>query len=139
MSNVRLPNDSQKAAMDAVIALLDAGAGAGLLKIYDGVQPSGADTAITTQTLLGTCVFSDPAFGAADNDGVVTADTITSDSSADATGVASWARLTDSDGNTVMDVDVGLSGATLNLDNVNIETGGVIAVTNLTFTMPDGT
>ena len=50
-----------------------------------------------------------------------------------------WARLTDSDGNTVMDVDVGLSGATLNLDNVNIETGGVIAVTNLTFTMPDGT
>lgn len=125
--------------MDAIIDLLDAGAGAGLLKIYDGVQPASADTAVSSQTLLGTLTFSDPAFGAADNDGKVTANTITSDSSADATGTASWARLTDSDGNTVMDCDVGLSGATLNLDNVNIEAGGVISATTLTFTLPDGT
>lgn len=139
MANVRLADAALQAAMDAVVDLIDAGAGAGTIKIYTASQPANADVAISSQTLLATLTFSDPAFGATNSSGVATASAITSDSSADATGTATWARIADSNGNTIFDCDVGTSGATINLNSVAITTGGTVSITSFTMTHPDGT
>lgn len=127
-----------QAAANAVVDLIDAGAGAGTIQIRSGTRPATADTA-ATGTLLATLTFSDPAFGNATTAGVATASAITADSSADNTGTASWARILDSNSNPVMDISVGTSGAELNLDSVSIVAGGTVSVTSFTVTMPDGT
>lgn len=131
----RLSNAAASAAADAVVDLIDAGAGAGTIKIYDGTIPTNANTAIGSQVLLATLTFSDPAFGAASN-GVATASAITSDSSADATGTASWARIADSNGNTIMDVTVGTSGEDIDFNTVSFVSGATIAISSLTYTQP---
>lgn len=131
----RLSNAAASAAADAVVDLIDAGSGAGTIKIYDGTIPTNANTAIGSQVLLATLTFSDPAFGSASN-GVATANSITSDSSADATGTAAWARIADSNGNTVMDVTVGTSGEDINFNTVSFVSGATIAISSLTYTQP---
>lgn len=131
----RLTNAAASAAADAVVDLIDAGAAAGTIKIYTGTIPTDANTAIGAQVLLATLTCSDPAFGAASN-GVATASAITSDSSADATGTAAWARVADSNGVTVMDLTVGTSGEDINFNTVSFVTGAVIAISSLTYTQP---
>lgn len=134
----RLPAASQQAAADAVVDRLDAGAGAGLLRIYSGSQPADADDA-ASGTLLAELTFSDPAFGAANSSGVATASAITADSSANATGTAGWFRCVDSAANTVFDGAVSTSGAELNLDSTSITSGQTVSVTALTYTHPAST
>jgi hypothetical protein len=131
----RLTNAAASAAADAVVDLIDAGAGAGTIKVYTATIPTDANTAVGAQTLLATLTFSDPAFGAASN-GVATASAITSDSSADATGTAAWARWADSNGVTIMDVTVGTSGEDINFTTVSFVAGAAIAITSLTYTQP---
>ena len=138
MANVRLPNATNQAACDAVVDLIDGGAGAGTIQIRSGTQPADADDA-ATGTLLATLTFSDPAFGAASTAGVATASAITDDSSADATGTAAWARVLDSNSATIVDCDVGTSGATINLNTVSITAGATVSITSFTVTHPDGT
>src|SRR5574337_1909874 len=87
---------------------IDAGAGAGTIKVYTGTKPASPDTAITSQTLLGTLTCSDPCGSV--TSGVLTFSSITQDSSADATGTASWVRIADSSGTAVVDLAVGTSG-----------------------------
>ncbi|MEW7987894.1 MAG: hypothetical protein AB2799_19075 [Candidatus Thiodiazotropha sp.] len=138
MANVRLANASQQAAMDAVVDLIDGGAGAGTIQIRSGTQPADANSA-ATGTLLATLTFSDPAFGATNTSGVATASAITDDTSADATGTAAWARVLDSNSSVIFDCDVGTSGATINLNTTSITAGGTVSITSFTMTHPDGT
>src|SRR4051794_25514811 len=93
----KLSNAAASAGADAILALLNNG----FLDIYDGTQPSTADTAVSTQTKLARLTFGATAFAAASN-GAASANAITSDSSADATGTASWFRALKSDGTTVV-------------------------------------
>jgi hypothetical protein len=137
MAVLHLSTAAVNAASNAVVDLVDGGAGAGTIKIYDGTLPTDANTAIGAQTLLATLTFSDPAFGNAAA-GVATASTITGDTSADATGTAAWARIVDSTGATICDCDVSTAGATLNFDSVAFVTGGAINCTSFTYTQPDG-
>lgn len=130
----RLTNASASAAADAVVDRIDVG-GAGTIKIYSGTIPTDADTAIGAQVLLATLTFSATAFGAAAN-GVATASAITSDSSADATNTAAWARIASGGGTTVMDVTVGTSGDDINFNTVSFVTGATVAITALTYTQP---
>lgn len=131
-----LATSARNAAVNAVVALLDAGTGPGTLQIRTGSKPATPDTA-ATGTLLGTLTFSDPAFGAASS-GVATAGTITSDTIADASGTAGYFRALDSTGAAVFDGTIGLaaSGADLIMDSVTIVAGGVIAITSFTYTQP---
>lgn len=133
---VRISNAARSAAADAIVDLIDAGSGAGTLKIYTGSQPAGPATA-PSGTLLGTLTMSDPAYGSASN-GVAAASAITGDTSADATGAAGWARISDSDGTAIIDMSVSESGGggDLILDSVDIVAGGAINVTSLPVTMP---
>src|SRR4051812_32376973 len=110
-----LANVAANAAADAVTALL----ATGYLRIYSGTQPTNADTAIGAQVLLAELRFGATAF-AASVAGVATANAITSDAAADATGTAAWFRALKSDGTTVVfDGSVGTSGADLNFATVS--------------------
>ena len=131
---VSLPAASRQAACDAIVDLADGGAGAATLVIYTGAEPD-PDVA-ATGTLLATLTMSDPAFGAADSDGIATASSITSDTSADATGTAAYFRILDSNSNVIYQGDVGTSGATLNLNTVSIVSGATVAISSLTLQVP---
>ena len=125
-----LTNAAASAAADAVTAL----ANSGKLRIYSGTKPTNADTALSGNTLLAELTFGATAFGAASN-GVATANSITSDSSADATGTATFFRVFKSDGTTaVWDGTVGTSGCDLNLNSTSISSGAAVSVSSLTYT-----
>lgn len=120
--------------LQQLINAIDAGAGAGTLKIYNGTRPA---TGGTATTLLGTLTLSDPC-AAAPSGGLLTFSAITADSSADATSTATWARIADSTGAFVMDLSVGAvgSGADIELTDVDIVAGGTITVVAATITAP---
>ena len=132
--NPKRTNTAANTAVDAMAALLNNG----YLRIYDGTQPANADTAVSTQTLLAELRFNVTAFGAG-SAGVATANAFTSDSSANATGTASWFRALKSDGTTVVcDGSVGTSGSDLNINSTAISAGAVVAVTSFTLTESKG-
>src|SRR5687767_778206 len=123
-NNVKLTNLAANTKADALAALADGG----VLRIYDGTQPADGDTAIGAQNLLAELTLDTPAFGAAVA-GVATAEPITGDASADATGTATWFRLFKADGTTkILDGSVGTSGCDLNLSSVSITAGGAVDV-----------
>lgn len=119
--------------LDELTALIDAGSAAGTLTIYDGTRPADPDTVVTTQTALAVLTLSDPSAAAASG-GVLTLSSITQDSSADATGTASWFRVADSDGTAVVDGDVGTSSSDLVLNSVSIVAGGAVSVPSFVIT-----
>ena len=100
------------AVLSAINDKLNAGSGPGTIKLYTGAKPTYASVAITSQVLLGTLTLSDPAGSVATASDVTTLTfgTVTSDADADATGVCTWARLADSAGATVADIDVTNTG-----------------------------
>lgn len=132
----RINAAARTAACDAIVDLVDGGAGAGYLEVRTGSAPATPATA-DSGTLLATCTMSDPAFGAAST-GVATADTITPDSSADASGDAGHFRIKDSNGVVVIQGTAGEAADTPNLtfDNKSIVAGGTVAITALTVTVP---
>ena len=135
---VGISNVAAKAACDAIVDLIDGGSGAGYVQILDGTRPADVDTAISTQNVLAQLTLSDPAFGAAADatpGATATASTITDDSSADATGTASWFRAFDSDGNAIIDGNVGTSSADMILDSTSITSGQTVSITSWTFTV----
>lgn len=120
---------------EALDALLN-NANSGFLRIYDGAQPTDADTAIGAQALLAELTMNATAFAAASG-GAASANAITQDASANASGTATWFRLVESGGsNVVMDGSVGTSGANLNLNSVAISSGAAVSVTSFTVTFP---
>lgn len=133
----RIPTASRNAAANAIVALLDAGAGPGTVEVRTGAQPASANDA-ATGTLLVTFTLADPAFGAAAT-GVATADT---DPDIDATGVAAgtagWFRGKDSTGATVIDGSVTASGGggDMILSTTTISVGLTVTLTDWTVTMP---
>jgi hypothetical protein len=124
---------ARNAALDAVTALLNSG-GAGTIKVYDGSQPAGPGTAITSQNLLVTLTFSSTSFGASSS-GTATANSITS-GTAGATGTASWARLASGGGTAVMDMTVGASATDIVLSSATINNGNTVSISSFTLTHP---
>jgi hypothetical protein len=115
-------------------ALTTAIGNAALLRIYDGTPPANANAALSGNTKLAELTCGSP-FAPAAASGVQTANSITQDSSADATGTASFFRVYKSDGTTVTEQgSVGTSGADLNLNTTSIVAGGPVAVTSFALT-----
>lgn len=114
--------------LQAIVTAIDNGASGGTIKIYDGTQRAAVGDAITTQVLLGTLTFSSTCGSV--TDGVLTFSTITADSSADASGTASWAIIADSLGNDVFDCDVTATGGggIIELDSVSIVIDGAVSI-----------
>ncbi len=102
----------------------------GLLRIYSGTRPATGGTATTLLAELALSATAAPASAS----GVLTFSTISDDTSANATGTATWFRLTTSAGAAVVDGSVGTSGADINFDSVSFVAGGNVAVSSLVFT-----
>lgn len=85
--------------LDAITTAIGA---SGKLRIYDGSRPASGGTATT---LLAELTVANPAGGAASG-GVLTFTVPMTDSSANATGTATWARIVDGSSNFVADFDV---------------------------------
>lgn len=136
MAIIRFVTAVKNSALDTIKTAIDAGSGAGTIKIYTGTQPTSPADAITTQTLLGTLTFSDPCGTSAS--GTLTMSAITQDSAADATGTATWARIADSTGATVCDVDVTATGGggTLQFNTTSFVIGGPILISAFTISVP---
>jgi len=132
MSALKYSNALRHAQNEALITYAGNNA---IINIYQGSAPANANTGITTQTLLVSCVLSG-AFGT-DTNGTLTLGTVNT-GVAVATGVASFFRVFKSDNTSVvMDGSVGVVGADLNLDTTNINitqsvniTGGTIIRNN---------
>ncbi len=115
MSALKYSNGTRHAQNEGLITYAGSGA---IINIYQGTAPANANTGITTQTLLVSCVLAG-AFGT-DTNGTLTLGTV-NNGTAVASGTASFFRIFKSDGTTVvMDGSVGTSGADLNLDTTTI-------------------
>ena len=136
MPNLRLSTATQNAEAAALQQLIDAGSSGGTISIYGGVQPSGANVVLTGQPLLVVLTFGVPSFGPA-SAGVITANPIPL-ASAVASGNAAWARIADSNGNTVFDCDVGVTTSFITLLTTQIVAGGPIQITSFVITAPSG-
>lgn len=143
MADTGISNVAAIAACNAIVDLLDGGAGAATIEIRTGGAPAGGPDAAATGTLLATLTCTDPAFGNASDaapGGQATAAAITDDSSADAAGTAGWFRAMDSDSTPIIDGDITLTsgGGDMEMDNTDIAIGQVISISAWTATMPEG-
>lgn len=104
------------------------------IRIYSGTQPATGGGGLSGNTLLAELIGNATFAGGAAS-GVLTLNAITADSSADATGTATWFRMLKTDGTTyIMDGTVGTSGADLNLNTVSIVAAGNVAITSFVLT-----
>ena len=134
MAIITLSTAAADAVLTAINDQLNGGSGAATIKIYTGTKPAGPGTAITTQVLLGTLTCSDPAGSVAS--GTLTFGTITQDSAADATGTATWARIADSAGTAVIDIDITTTGGGGfgQMNTTSIVVGGPITAPSVVIT-----
>lgn len=137
MAIVHFSDTTKNSMLTPLRTAIDAGGAAGTIKLYTGTMAADTSTAITTQTLLGTLAFSYNPCGTVAA-GVLTMGSITQDSSADATGTATWARIQTSGGTVIMDIDVTNSGGggSLQLNTVSIVIGGPILITAFAVSIP---
>lgn len=132
---LKLSTAARNALLDSLTTSLGNGA---LLRIYTATRPATANTGISGQSLLAELVLGSPAAGPASG-GVLTLNAITTDSSADATGTASWFRVVRSDGTTpVFDGDCVASPSTgdLVLNTTSIVATGPVSITSFSITAP---
>ena len=132
MFNQRLRLPQQQAMFSKALSALKVLQQRGV-KTWVSFEPLSYDVAVDLATAG---VPLDWAVIGAASSGVATASAISSDTSADATGTATWARIADSTGTTVMDVTVGTSGDDINFNTVSFVTGATVSITSLTYTQP---
>ena len=138
-----ITNTAAQSLATALGTALDAGTAA-VINIYDNTSGvlADADASIASAVLLAQLTCSATSFsGIADDTpgALATFNTITSDSSADATGTAAFFRiLTQSGGTVVTQGTVGTSSADLILNTVSITSGSTVSITAATILVPEG-
>lgn len=133
-ADMKISTAAANAALDAVVALLDAGAGAGIIEIYGGTVPASV-AAAPGSDLLATITLDDPAFGAASG-GVATASVSTTAETNATAGTATFFRASDSDGTDIIQGTCGTSAADMILNTTTIASGATVSLTAWTITMP---
>lgn len=138
-NNVYLTQARGAGALDNLVDAIDTG-GAGDIRLYGDTQAATADTAVAAQTLLATLAFSATAFGSATtaDPSVATANSITDDTSADATDTVTWARWRNGSATTILDCTAGIDTGTFDIEfNTDaFVTGATVSITSLTVTQP---
>lgn len=129
--NPKTSTARRNASLDSAFDVLNSGH----LMIYDSTQPTDADTALGAQVKLADLSFGVTAFAAAASASKA-ANSITQDSSADATGTATWGTLVVTTRATTgsLDFSVGTSSANLNMNSVAISSGAAVSVSSFTIT-----
>lgn len=131
-SNIKYSIVLNQARLAAIVTAIGS---AGLLKIYDGTQPTSPDVAVVSQVLLATLTCGSPFAPASSSahPSVLTANAISS-ATAGNSSTATWFRLTSSGATACVDGSVGTSGADLNLNSTSITSGQTVSVSSLTAT-----
>ncbi len=140
---ISLANTTAKSLADDLDSLFTAGS---ILRIYSGSLPADADASAGGNTILATLLFGSPAFGAASDaapGGLITANSITDDSSADATGTATFFRCFN--GATppvvILQGSAGVAGTPIEdlelTGTATITSGLAVSITSMTLTMPE--
>ena len=125
MANLKISTTLRNNMLDEITSFAGTSA---LLTIYSGTQPAGGGT-VTTQLAQLTCDAT--AFAATASAGTLTLNGITADSAADATGTATWFRITSSGATWVMDGDVSTTAVgtgDLQLDDTSIVLNGTVSL-----------
>lgn len=131
---IQLAVATATALADAITARVDAGAGAGTIKVYTGTLPADLDP--TGDTLLATFTLVDPAAAAAVA-GVATWDADPDiNATIAATGTPGWFLVEDSTGADVFGGAVATSGSDMNASSTSWVSGGTATLTAGTFTVP---
>ena len=112
------------------------------LRIYSGTPPANADAALSGNTQLAELTMAATPIASYSDTGTAaraTLGTITADTSADATGTATFFRILDSAGTTVKaQGTVGTASADLILNTTSITMGSTVSVTAGTIDLPEG-
>lgn len=128
-----------KAALDALTALVT---NASTINLYSGAQPATtltaeAGTLLATLT-MGATPFPASTSGTSDGLATATANAITSDTNAPASGTAGHFRIATTAPTVILQGNVGTSGADLNLNTTSINAGDTVAITSFKITLPCG-
>ena len=136
---ITLAAAARVAACDAIVDLIDVGAGDGVLRIYQSTgTPPDPDAVTGLGTLLAELTMNATAFGAASDDGTkatATANAITADTSANASGTADYFRISDVAGTVILQGSVSATGAGGDLQltpSAVITSGGTVSISALT-------
>ncbi len=125
MSNLKMSGTLRDNMLDEITGYAG---GSAILKIYSGTQPAGGGAEGTVLAQL----TMNATFAPAASGGVLTLNSVTADSSANASGTATWFRIYQSNGTTwVIDGDVSTTGAgtgDLQLDDSAVVLGGTVAL-----------
>ncbi|WP_457156345.1 hypothetical protein [Mycobacteroides abscessus] len=112
------------------------------IRIYSGTVPTNADASLSGNTQLAELACATTPFSGYTDTGSAaraTFGTIADDSSADATGTATFFRLLKSDGTTVVaQGEVATSGKELTLNTTAITSGSIVSITSGYFELPEG-
>lgn len=129
---IKLSTSARNSRLDALIAAIGASA---QIRIFSGSRPANV-AAAETGTLLAELTGNATAFAPAASGGVSSANAITQDASANATGTAAWARIRTSGGTAVVDIDVTNTGGggELELVTTSITTGQPVQISSFTLT-----
>lgn len=104
----------------------------GFMRWYSGTQPTNPDTALSGNTMLANLALS--ATAGTSSGGVLTFNSITSESSADNTGTATFGSFLTSAAVRKVDYSIGTSGADLNLNTTSIVAGAQASCSSFTIT-----
>lgn len=142
MANAFYVTQAVAAAMAAAFnTAADAGTAA-VVNIYSGTAPANADAALSGNTQLAQLTCSATFSSGISDTGTaarITLAAITADSSADATGTASFFRiLTQSGGTVIAQGTAGTSASDLILNTVSITSGSTVSITAATIDVPEG-
>jgi hypothetical protein len=108
----------------------------GLLRIYDGTPPASVNDALSGNTLLAELALS-ATFAPGASSGLLVANAITSDSSANATGTATFFRLTTSGGTAIVQGSVGTVSGDCIINTISIVSGATVSALSLQFQAPN--
>jgi hypothetical protein len=143
---IRLSTGLRNKVLDSGMA--DAFDTTGRINIYTGTQPASANDA-ATGTLLATLTLASDSVTAGASSGSISFATITSDTSADASGTAGYGRFYRT-GDTAPGssasasdrrLDFGIaetSGGDVNFDETGFVAGGTVAISSFSITLPSG-
>lgn len=131
---IRFPTPVRNGMLGVLSTVADAGSGPATMKVYAGGQPANGDL-VPPGTLLVTFVLAEPAFSTPAA-GVIAVDADPDISAVAATsGTAGWARITNSNNETVLDGTVGTSGDFV-INTTAIVQGATVILAAASFTYP---
>ena len=144
MATISLSNTEAITCCNAIVDSADVGVTQAnpVLRIYSGSVPGLVDDALGAQVILAELNMTNPAFGAAVDiapGARATANAISDDTSANATGTASFFRIFDRQATAKAVIQGSVSatggGGVLELNSTAIQSGAIVRVTSLTITV----